>query len=77
MDTGANGGEAFVIGFFVLWGLLAVVGLAALVFWVVEIIDVVRREFSDQNTKIVWLLVVVLLHGLGALIKSSKETACL
>lgn len=30
--------------------------------------DVARREFKDSNTKLLWLLVVVLAHGLGALI---------
>ena len=44
------------------------VALALTVFWIVEIVDVLRREFRDPTLKIVWLLVVVLLHGLGAII---------
>ena len=55
-------------GFLAVWGLALVVGLAFTVFWIVEIVDVLRREFRDSTLKIVWLLVVVLLHGLGALI---------
>ena len=38
------------------------------VFWVIEIVDVVRRQFAEPGLKIVWVLVVVLLHVLGALI---------
>lgn len=36
------------------------------VFWIVEIVDVARRRFYDPNNKIIWLLVVILLHFLGA-----------
>lgn len=54
--------------FFLVWLLIAALGLAATVFWIVELIDVCRREFPDPNTKIIWLLVVILVHGLGALV---------
>ena len=59
---------AIVGSFFAVWGLVALIGLALTVFWIVEIVDVLRREFRDPTLKIVWLLVVVLLHGLGAII---------
>ena len=42
--------------------------LASFVFWVIEIIDVARRQFPQPNTKTLWLLVVVLGHGLGAIV---------
>ena len=57
-----------VTGFLLFYGFVIVVGLASFVFWIVEIVDVARREFKDSNTKLLWLLVVVLAHGLGALI---------
>ena len=38
------------------------------VFWIVEIVDVVRRDFNDDNTKIIWLLVVIFGHLIGALV---------
>ena len=34
----------------------------------IEIIDAARRQWPDSNSKTIWLLVVVLGHGLGALI---------
>ena len=55
-------------GFAILYGVFILIGLVWLVFWIVEIVDVARREFKDSNTKLLWLLVVVLAHGLGALI---------
>ena len=51
-----------------IWLVIVLFGLALTVFWVVEIVDVLRREFADANMKIVWLLVVIFLHGLGAII---------
>ena len=51
-----------------LYGFFILLGVASFVFWIVEIIDVARRQFPDPNAKTIWLLVVVFLHGLGAVI---------
>lgn len=51
--------------------LLAIVALLFLlptVFWIAEIVDVLRRNFYEPNNKIIWLLVVILLHFVGATI---------
>lgn len=53
---------------FLFYALIFGVAIASFVFWVIEIIDVARREFPDQNMKVLWLLVVILAHGIGALI---------
>ena len=53
---------------FLIYAGLIVFGILSFVFWIVEIIDVARREFPDPNTKVLWLLLVILLHGIGALI---------
>ncbi len=53
---------------FLIWGFVAAVSLAAFVFWIVEIVDVARRQFTDQTTKLVWLAVIIFLHLLGAII---------
>jgi hypothetical protein len=44
------------------------ISLAATVFWIWCIIDVVTKEPSEEGNKVIWVLVVVLLHLLGALI---------
>ena len=44
------------------------VGLASTIFWIVEIVDVSRRDFRDPNNKVVWLLVIIFLHFIGALL---------
>ena len=42
--------------------------LASFVIWIVALVDVVRRQFLDSTTKLVWVLVIVLAHTLGAII---------
>ena len=50
--------------------LLVFVVLAILptIFWIAEIVDVLRRDFYEPNNKVVWVLVVILLHFVGAAI---------
>ncbi|MES2464126.1 MAG: PLD nuclease N-terminal domain-containing protein [Armatimonadota bacterium] len=56
--------ESFVL----LWMILGLVGLAGTVFWLVMLVDAIRREFNDSTMKLVWVLVLVFTHTLGALI---------
>jgi len=50
------------------WLVGAVVGLGLLVFWILVLIDCLKNERSEGNDKIVWVLVIVLAHWIGALI---------
>ena len=45
-----------------------IVGFALFVFWIIQVIDVIRRDFGPGNTKVIWVLVVILLGWIGALI---------
>ncbi|MBI2657530.1 PLDc_N domain-containing protein [Candidatus Woesearchaeota archaeon] len=38
------------------------------VFWVVMLIDCIKRSFKNENEKIVWVLVIIFLHIIGAII---------
>ena len=44
------------------------VGLAATVFWIWMLVDCATKEPSQGNDKIVWILVIVFTHWIGALI---------
>lgn len=68
MHNSPSSADGLIAGFFLLYGFIILLSLVSFVFWVVEIVDVARREFKDSNTKLLWLLVVVLAQGLGALI---------
>lgn len=54
--------------FVVFWCIMAVIGLVSTVFWVIAIVDVAKRQFKDDNTKLLWVLVVVLGHLIGGIV---------
>lgn len=61
------GGPEFLIGLpCVLIGVIISIG--SLVLWIWMLIDCIQNEPSEGNDKIVWLLVIVLLNGFGALL---------
>lgn len=61
-------GAAIVVGFIALYGFIILVSIGLFVLWIVELVDCVRREFPEPNDKLVWVLVIALGHGIGALI---------
>lgn len=46
--------------------LLVVAGMFAL--WVAAIIDIVRSNFVDNNQKLVWIVIVVMIPFLGTIL---------
>ena len=44
------------------------IGLFFFIFWIWMIVEVATKEPSQGNDKIVWLLVVIFTHWIGALI---------
>jgi hypothetical protein len=60
-----GGGEIIVLA--LVLGVLAL-GAGFFVFWVWMLIDSIRNESLSSNERIVWVLVIVLTHFLGALI---------
>ena len=47
---------------------LFLIGLALTAFWVWMLVDCATKEPSTGNDKIVWILVIVFTHWIGALI---------
>lgn len=45
-----------------------VIGIGSLVFWVWMLVDCATKEPSTGNDKVIWILVIVFLQGLGALL---------
>lgn len=60
----------FAAGVFSLLCILPVVLLSLLsaIFWVWMLVDCVSNEPSEGNDKVVWVVVIALLNGLGALL---------
>ena len=66
-----------IVAFFV--GLLmALMGFLATLFWIWVLIDCLSKEPSKGNDKLIWTLVIVSLHGIGALIYFFlRRSACI
>ena len=58
----------FVLLFFLIWLFAVVGGILLIVFWILMIVDVAKRDFKKENDKILWVLVVVLASWIGAII---------
>lgn len=55
-------GEIFLLLFFL------PVGLLFTAFWIWMLIDAAQNKGLDQNERVVWIIVIAVLHWLGALI---------
>lgn len=47
---------------------ILLIGLAAFAFWIWMLIDCATKEPSQGNDKIIWILVIIFTHWIGALI---------
>ncbi len=52
---------SFVGAMFLFMIVVVILVLAFAVFWIWTIIDVARREFTNPNERLIWLLLIVLL----------------
>ena len=46
----------------------AAIGIFVFIFWILMIVDVVKRHFHKSEEKIVWLLIILFFHFIGALV---------
>jgi hypothetical protein len=60
--------EAIGLGFGALVLFVALLGLLGTLFWIWMLVDCVRKEPTEGNDRIVWVLIIVLLHLLGAIV---------
>lgn len=51
----------------ILSGLIVVaLSLFLFIFWLLMLIDCLKRNFSNSNEKVLWVLLIIFLHLLGA-----------
>ena len=62
MFAGLIGGFIFFMLFII------VIGILLFVFWIFMLIDCAKRNFKNDNEKVVWILVIALLGFIGAAI---------
>ena len=49
-------------------GAIAVVAILVLIFWIWMLVDCAKRKFRNDVEKIIWIIVIVLLHWIGSLV---------
>ena len=50
------------------WLFIGLLSLGVTVFWVVFLVEVLRRETDENNVKLLWALVIIFTGWLGAVI---------
>ncbi|MEK6800315.1 MAG: PLD nuclease N-terminal domain-containing protein [Nanoarchaeota archaeon] len=61
------GQQAFLFPFIVIMiAIIAILAILLFVFWIWMLVDCAKRDFKKENEKIVWILVIALVHWLGA-----------
>jgi hypothetical protein len=56
------------VAFVALYGLFILTAIGLSIFWIIELVDVARRQFADPNEKLIWVLIIALAHGIGAIV---------
>ena len=65
-SNSSGSGAGFAIGGAMML-IFVLIGLAATVFWIWMLVDAITRPM-DSTQKLIWVLVIVFLHVLGALV---------
>ena len=60
--------SSFFILFFLIWFFVLGIVTIGMIFWIMMIVDVARREFKNENDKTTWFLIVLLTGAIGAII---------
>lgn len=65
-DAAGAGVGMFILAFYCV---LLIVGLALTAFWLWMLVNAIKREnYDNPNDKLLWILIILLTHWLGALI---------
>ena len=54
--------------FFLIWLGFIVIGILGTIFWIFMIVDAAKRNYKNENDKIMWILIVVLANIVGAIV---------
>jgi uncharacterized membrane protein YidH (DUF202 family) len=56
---------AIVGGFVIFWIIIVIAAIIGLALWIWALIDVIRREFPEENDKTIWLVVLIVSFVVG------------
>ena len=54
--------------FIFIWIAAMALGVLSLILWIFMIVDAAKRNFKQENDKIMWILIIILTGIIGALI---------
>jgi len=61
-------GLLILIGFILLFIIIAGIAIFATVFWILMIVDAAKRKFETDGEKIAWILILVFIGIIGAIV---------
>lgn len=62
-------GAGFAVFFIIIWLIMLAVGIFLFVFWILMLIDVFKRtNWEQENDRVLWIILVIILGYLGAII---------
>ncbi len=56
-----------ILGMFFFIIVMVAIPLLASLFWITMLVDCAARKFKNKNDKIVWILIVIFTHVIGAI----------
>jgi hypothetical protein len=56
------------MGFLFTFLFVFVIGILGTVFWIWMLVDCATKESNEGNNKIIWILIIIFTHFLGALV---------
>ena len=68
MSAAVGLGMGLALGIFFIIILIIAIAIAAFVFWILMLIDCIKRDFRDSNEKVIWVLLMIFLQVLAAIL---------
>lgn len=59
---------SFILGSAIIMSFFGILSVLAFVFWVLMLVDSIKRKFKKNDDKTIWVIVIVLTGTIGALI---------
>ena len=56
------------LGIAIVWGGLILLVVVLSILWIIALVDCLLRPFRDPMVKLIWVLVIIFTHGLGAIL---------
>ena len=65
----AAAGAGLGIGILIIWGIMMIVGIFLLIFWILMLVDAFKRtNWKQESDKTLWIVLIIVLGYIGAII---------